>query len=376
MKTRWRSVISLSTGLFAAFATLHAGASIRRARADEPPVAPAPQPDPQIDDDTKPRPIDPALLDRIAKVLLDASPVALTGIDEVQAREHAADRLGKAHELIDSMEQVALWGAIGETGSGRPKGVERGAGIRETRLDAIVLVRVYLSLFTFTGEGRVSASGDLRLLEIPAQFRVGLGLEDYPEPMWMTPEAWRSYTRTTSLVLSFRGNTLLAVNRRLSENAADVPVPGGAKAVEAWTREGAWPRTDIKGKVHPRGATLAFLLAPENPDAEALGEVAVKLDGKLRAAGCFACHSATDHAVAPTSVILDTQIHALAARKSLKSVLFDPAGHGASERLATPCKSPGVADPKLLEELRALAEKYEELSETAFAYEEARRAFP
>lgn len=322
------------------------------------PPTPAPEDrgEPSADDEPQePQPPpDPELLSRIGTGLIASSP-ATDGLDS-KSHRIAADRLAKQVDLIDAADEVVLWGSIPAGSASRPPDSSM------TRMVPMVLARAYLSLFAFSGNPEARTEGHLRLLEIPATFRSKLEPSEYPEVLWHSPENWRSYTSTQSLVLVFEGDLLLSVLRREGGQSTDPPPA-------RWDGNWRWPARD--GREQPFASTFEWLLSEENPQRATLEEDYRILDRYFAANNCYSCHCPAPANGGPAVVVLNYPIQALAARRSLVAVIqgtLVPAGHAGLTR-------PSFTAQGLVDITNAAA-GFEGEADAALAYEAARRALP
>jgi hypothetical protein len=296
------------------------------------------------------------LPERLGAAMLKACPPANPA--DAAARDAAAARLAKLAELIDAPSSVILWGPFDPV-TGYPPAAARGL-----RLDPLVWVRGYLSLFSFSGTFKVRAEGRYTVLELPARFRARLPAGDYPYPFWHDPAQWAALTRVSGVELVFDQDELLAAYYK-----------GGAEPepLSERTWDGLWTWTDKSGRAQPRVSTFGYLLSKENPDGAALGAAYEPLAQSLRARGCIECHRPDKGAGGPRLLPLDSPVHAVGARSSIAPLLERtdlPAGdpHGKHEG--------GLPEDAARAELIKLARAFEQAAEDALSYESARRAVP
>lgn len=293
-----------------------------------------------------------AKLRGIGLALKAAAPKA-DGAD-AHARDAAAMSLGRLAWLVDAADEYVVWGVYD---ADKDVAVER---CTSTRVNPLVLAKVYLSMFTFDGACEVRRSGSRLVLEIDATFRDRLNAGEYPYPLWSTPEQWGSYTRTTRLLFVFEGEALIGVVRKLGP-ATD------ARARRAWN--GVWEWTDLRGRAQPRAAQFASVLSEENPEAARLESAYASMSAKLRSYNCLECHSPDSPHDGRVLTVLRYPNEALAVRESLAAMLKSApteAGHGV--------RIGGVPDDASREELARLAAEFAAAADGALSYEAARRA--
>lgn len=301
-----------------------------------------------------------ALARHIGAAIARACPPAAPS--DSNARNAATEALTREIEIVDSMDSHIGWGQPDASGRPPPEA-------RLTRLVPLAFARLYLSLFCVSAPPAVRTENGLIMLELPVTFRSDLRSDEYPEPIWETPEWWRSYAGTTALLLVFQDDVLVNALRRVDQNVA---LPEGTEALRTKKRgEGGLARPSPERPSTLRGASYEYLLWSESPYVRDLTAIHRQLLSHFTAEGCTACHAPSAEGRA---VILTLPAQALVAGSVLKSVLHD--AEGAAGPRASHCPSPRVNDPAALKEMRRLTDKFAELTDDALAFESARRAAP
>lgn len=243
--------------------------------------------------------------ERVVAVLAGACP---TGADpkDVAARDACARALGDSAELDVLFGDVVLWG--GQAAGSTLDSALEVANV--TELEPRVWRRLYLSTFTFSAAYRVEDHPPYRVVIVPVQFRNALPNGEYPYPFWHSPEKWLSYQQATEVALFFREGKLVGGLRGTRHDTT--------RPLSERTWDGMW-RWD-EGR-QPRVALYAYAFSAENEAIPALDEAYRALAEQARTSGCEACHSPNNPEKMRRLEILNYPAQALAARRSLVSIL-------------------------------------------------------
>ena len=143
---------------------------------------------------------DAALAAKIAKVFISACPIAEPG--DNNAREQCAQKLAKNEILRESMAKEVRWGGQKELGHFHFN------DSKTTTFDPLVLRRLYLSTYMFSGEPKIEQVDKLTVLHLPVYFRNQLDSGSFPYPFWHSEKKWDSYQRTTEVLLMIENGKL------------------------------------------------------------------------------------------------------------------------------------------------------------------------
>jgi hypothetical protein len=327
-----------------------------------PPPPPVPVPLPKPPAATAPTANPPAAplppSQQIPRDLLRVCPAADPA--DFRARDEAAARLSKLDVLLNNTETQLLWG-IHEAES--PVDPTRNKTIQ---LEPLVAVKLYLSLFMFSGEPITRTQGPYVVVEIPAKFRSGLPAGDYSHPLWHSADEWDAYLGAKTLTFVF-----------IKEHLGAIYVPASAAPSAASARhipwDDHWHWTDSSGGPQPRAAEFSYLFSQDNPNVAPLQATYTTLREKIRAQSCLKCHMPDNKHDVNVLVLLDYPNQALAARHSLAAILKEngmPPGdlrHGIE---------PGFNDEPARKALITLADDFEAKALEALYFESDKRGVP
>jgi hypothetical protein len=285
-------------------------------------------------------------LKSLGRDIVAACPASTDAISAA-ARDACAERLARIEALSTaSINNSIRWG-------GASQGDFNPAHNPLTLLNTLVWRKLYLSLFTFSGESTLEVLPDeSRLLRLTARLRP-LPNSEYPYPFWHSAAKWRSYQQTAQVGLLFKGGKLLAAYR----NAAVDP--------RAATRDATWSgfwTTDDAGKLQPRTALYSYLLSADNPYLHDLDRAYKEFANEAREHQCGACHNPANPVNMNPLVILNLPSQALSGRHQIVYQL---------SRNEMPPKE-GISDDKSRATMLRLARGFERIGDQALSFEEKR----
>jgi hypothetical protein len=133
------------------------------------------------------------LAEQIAKVFASSCPISDPGDDK--ARQQCATKLAKNQLLRDSMPNEVKWGGQKELGHFKL------SESKTTTFNPLVLRRLYLSTYMYTGKPKIEQVDKLTVIHLPVQFRNQLDSGSFPYPFWHSEKKWDSYQKTTEVLL-------------------------------------------------------------------------------------------------------------------------------------------------------------------------------
>lgn len=326
---------------------------------------PAPKPGPKaawvLD-----RPVEAMLAERIAKELIAASPIAPAG--DAKARDRAADRLSQCKELMECAGARILWGGFNPAQGYDPDNYRLDTlspfdYFQLTEFVPVVWAKLYLSTFMFPGPYTIHKEGRFTVLELDAQFRDGLDPGEYPYPFWHSPNKWTAYVNVQKVMFIFEPGRLIAAMRRS-------PDPIAIKQIRRpWDTKWLW--TDADGNPQPRVALFTYLFSKDNPHVSELDRSYRALEKNFREQDCMMCHEPDNRGRINDLLLLNYPNQALIMRRTLLTILEDnsmPPGDPLTQTAA------GVANHRVLDEMKKLAREFERAADAALAFEKTRPA--
>lgn len=367
-----------TTTRFLIATTLIAGTTaVALAAFDQPPVpatspaaptAPAAQP---VGGGGKPKPmvlpktVSAMMADRIARKLIEASPVADPA--DTKARDAAAEKLANCEELLTASQGQILWGGFNPRQGYDPDAyrlteLSNDDFFQLTEFVPVVWAKLYLSTFMFPGPYEVRQEGKFTVLEMDTQFRADMPPGEYPYPFWHSPNKWTAYVKVEKLLLVFTTDKLIASMRKS-------PDPVSLKQVrKPWDTKWLW--TDEQGNPQPRVTLYNYLFSKDNPHVEGLEKSYRALEKEFRTNDCMQCHEPDNRSRINDLLLLNYPNQALVMRRTLVAVLESnsmPPGNVIAH------EPTGIQKPEVLAELIKLAKDFEREADRAFAYEETHK---
>lgn len=291
---------------------------------------------------------DAVLADAIGRGVVAACPANGTGPDPV-ARQRCADGLTALGVLRDSLHDPVLWG-----------GQSPGAGYdvsksRTTQMNALVLRRMYMSVFAFGPEYRIEPTPTGVVLHVATRFYDQLDAGDYPYPFWHSAGKWQSYERSKEMLFFIERGEVTAVLRSSEQD------PSRPHVEHAW--DGKWSWQSARGE-EPRNALFISLFSASNPHVAALDTAYRAFEEAQRKSRCVSCHDPSNFAKASSLELFSYPNQALTGRhdivRELRANEMPP---------ATAETPPGIAEETYRNELLGLAERFASLGDEALRFE-------
>lgn len=253
---------------------------------------------------------DQQLAETVAKMLIEGCPMADPG-DE-KARSDCAVVLTDSAVLRDQMAEPFLWGQ-----QQMPNDWDISNHV--TRFHPLVWRRLYLSVYMFPGEYRVTQQGDLTLLHITPKFRNRLDMGSYPYPFWHRAGKWAAYHFQKELIFFIKDRKILAARRSFegTEGLLLQP-PIRPDVIHEWGGQWNW---SLGGEEYPKATLYTWLLSKDNPHRADLEEAYRDLEFEMRKTSCFMCHQPDNPTVMPQLEILSYPNLALSSRHRIVSSL-------------------------------------------------------
>lgn len=291
---------------------------------------------------------DAALADAIGRGVVAACPPA-SGEPDPVARQRCADGLTALGVLRDSLHDPAYWG-----------GQSPGAGYdlsksRTTQMNALVLRRMYLSVFAFGPEYRIAPSDRGVVLHVATRFYDQLDTGDYPYPFWHSAGKWQSYERSKEILFFIERGEVTAVLRSSEQD------PERPHVEHAW--DGKWTWQSARGE-EPKNALYTSLFSASNPHVAALDSAYRAFEEAQRKSRCVSCHDPSNFAKASPLELFSYPNQALTGRHDIVREL-----HANEMPPASADTPPGITDEAYRKELIGLAERFAALGDEALRFE-------
>jgi hypothetical protein len=294
-----------------------------------------------------PHPGDAALTqfaEALDAALTQACPMAAA--DDEKAHTACANALTALPVLSSKMSEPFPWG-----GQSAPDKFEIEASNR-TDFNARIWRRLYLATYAFPGGHTVEVHGDTAVVRIPVQFRNGLDPGSFPYPFWHSADKWNSYQTARELLFLVRGGMVVGALRSAERD------PSRPQREMKW--DGRWTWEDASG-AQPRVTLFSYGFSSINPHIEKLERTYRALEKEMRAGSCITCHSPDNTSKMNPLELFSYPNQALSGRWRLLEVM--------NKNSMPP--GLGVKDGELRGQLQALARKFAEAGDDAFAFDEA-----
>jgi hypothetical protein len=283
------------------------------------------------------------LAEKIAKVFISACPIADPG--DNKAREQCAQKLAKNQLLRDSMLQEVRWGGQKELGHFKL------SDSKTTTFNPLVLRRLYLSTYMFTGAPKIEQIEKLTVIHLPVKFRNQLDSGSFPYPFWHSEKKWDSYQKTTEVLLMLENGKVQGGLRSAQKDKSR------QVSVRQWDGKWDWKAND--GTQDPKVSLYKSLFSQTNPHVAALDKSYRKFEVKMREHSCMVCHNPSNTQEMNPLLLLNYPNQALTLR------------HETLARIKAKTMPPpkGITDDKELNTMIQLASEFAEVGDKALAYE-------
>lgn len=252
--------------------------------------------------EAKPGSVTSVTIEALMPLLAKACPVAPPG--EVAAYDRCRSALYQSGELRKLLRGRILWGA--------PQPDVPFWKLKLTTLGSEVMIGLYLPLFMFSGDYRVTRDGNDSWVELRAAtaFRNVLPPGQYPYPFWHLPEKWGAYEQTNELVFRIdpMGGRVWGMLR--SRNPTRAPLLADYPKVVPPAFDGQWVWQGEGGRDEPRVAFFDGLVSDDNPFKAAMLGAYRNLALSLRDQSCASCHNPKNPSRMSPLVLLQTPAHA------------------------------------------------------------------
>jgi hypothetical protein len=286
---------------------------------------------------------DAILATKIAKVLISACPIAEPG--DNNAREQCAQKLANSQILRDSMATEVRWGGQKELGHFNL------VDSKTTTFNPLVLRRLYLSTYMFSGEPKIEQVDKLTVIHLPVRFRNKLDSGSFPYPFWHSDKKWDSYQKTTEVLLMLENGKIQGGLRSAEKDKSR------QLSMRQW--DGKWEWKANNGTQNPKVSLYKSLFSQTNPHVAALDKSYRAFEVKMREHSCTVCHNPSNTQEMNPLLLLNYPNQALALR------------HETVARIKSKTMPPpkGITDDKELNRMIELASTFAEVGDRALAYE-------
>ncbi|NJR65033.1 MAG: hypothetical protein HC772_06470 [Leptolyngbyaceae cyanobacterium CRU_2_3] len=238
-----------------------------------------------------------------------------------------------------------------------------------TKFHPLVMWRVYLSVFMFTGDYKIEqvgnqASGYQTVIHLPYQYRNKLDMGEYPYPYWHSKKKWDAFQYSPEVnVIVEQGKVAGLI--RAAERDRSRPYVN-----HEW--DGRWHWTGAAGEQEPRVTLYKYLFSESNPYVAQLDTAYRTLDTESRKYSCQTCHNPGNPSLMAPLGIMEYPNQALSIRHRIVKVMeanrMPPAGvvSKADQQELIPA---GIADEAERQKYLKIAREFAELGDKALAYE-------
>jgi hypothetical protein len=222
---------------------------------------------------------------------------------------------------------------------------------KTTTFNPLVLRRVYLSTYMFSGESKIERKGDITVIHLPARFRNQLDSGSFPYPFWHSEKKWDSYQKTTEILLMME-NGKIKGGLRSAEKDKSRQV-----SIREW--DGQWSWKSNNGQQDPKVSLYKSLFSQTNPHVKELDKSYRAFEVKMREHSCTVCHNPSNTQEMNPLLLLNYPNQALALR------------HETLARIKSKTMPPpkGITDDKELNTMIKLASEFAKIGDKALAYE-------
>jgi hypothetical protein len=283
------------------------------------------------------------LAEQIARVFVSSCPIADPGDDK--ARQQCAAKLAKSQLLRDSMPNEVKWGGQKELGHFKL------SDSKTTTFNPLVLRRLYLSTYMFSGQPKIEQVDKLTVIHLPVKFRNQLDSGTFPYPFWHSEKKWDSYQKTTEVLLMIENGKIQGGLRSAQKDKSR------QVSVREWDGKWDWKAND--GTQAPKVTLYKSLFSPTNPHVAALDKSYRKFEVKMREHSCTVCHNPSNTQEMNPLLLLNYPNQALSLR------------HETLARIKSKTMPPpkGITDDQELNLMIKLASEFAEVGDKALAYE-------
>jgi hypothetical protein len=303
------------------------------------------------------------LAENVAKELIAACPLADPA--DKNAREVCGQKLSTSKLLIDSTSMPVLWGVVQQVGNYNLQ-----SNRSTTRFHPMVMWKVYLSVFMFTGKYSIEKVGDQAsgyqqtIIHMPYQYRNKLDMGEYPYPYWHSKKKWDAFQYSPEVDVIIEKGKVAAVFRSAKRDRSRPYVN------HEW--DGRWRWTGANGEQEPRVTLFEYLFSKSNPHIPELDKTFRALDTESRKYACQTCHNPGNPSHGAPLGIMEYPNQALSIRHRIVKVMelnrMPPSGVVTKNGHAdiTPA---GIANEAERQKYLKMARAFAETGDKALAYE-------
>ncbi|HEY9639193.1 MAG TPA: hypothetical protein V6C57_01850 [Coleofasciculaceae cyanobacterium] len=300
--------------------------------------------------------------EQIAKEIIAACPLADPG--DKDARDACGQKLGNSKLLASSTAVPVLWGTQPKTGDFNLK-----ANRNTTKFHPLVMWRVYLSVFMFTGDYKIEQVGDQdsgyqTIIHMPYQYRNKLDIGEYPYPYWHSKKKWDAFQYSPEVDVVIEQGKVTGVIRAAERDRSRPYVE------HEW--DGRWHWTGAAGEQEPRVTLFKYLLSKSNPYVEQLDAAYRTLDTESRKHSCQVCHNPGNPSLMAPLGIMEYPNQALTIRHRIVKVMeanrMPPAGIASKDGQQEMIPA-GITDEAERQKYLKAARDFAELGDKALAFE-------
>ena len=303
------------------------------------------------------------LAENVAKELIASCPLADPA--DKNAREACGQKLSTSKLLIDSTAMPVLWGVEPQVGNYNLK-----SNRSTTRFHPMVMWKVYLSVFMFTGKYRIEQVGDKAggypqtIVHMAYQYRNKLDMGEYPYPYWHSKKKWDAFQYAPEVDLIIEQGKIAGLLRSAERDRSRPYVK------HEW--DGRWHWTNAKGEQEPRVTLFSYLFSKSNPNIPELDKAYRALDTESRKFACQSCHNPSNPAQGAPLGIMEYPNQALSIRHRIVKVMeqnrMPPSGIATKDG-HTELTPIGIPDEAERQKYLKIAREFAEAGDKAFAYE-------
>jgi hypothetical protein len=301
---------------------------------------------------------DEAIAAQVAKAVISACPKADPA--DPKAREACGDKMVNDEFLTKTLNSPVIWGLQKKNGNYDYVKENR----TTTKLNPMVVRRVYLSLFMFDGTYKIEKLEDRTIVHLPFHYRNKLDAGEYPYPYWHSKAKWEAFQFSPEMLFVVQDSKVMAMIRAAERDRSREFVS------HEW--DGKWHWTSKDGQAEPRVTLFEYLFSKSNPHIAELDTTYRAFDAESRKLNCASCHNPSNPSKMAPLGIMEFPNQSLTLRHKIVKVMeanrMPPAaviGTGPNAKFV----SPGIENEAERQKYLQLARAFEQAGDKAMAYE-------
>jgi hypothetical protein len=301
---------------------------------------------------------DQAFATQVAKAVIAACPMSDPA--DAKAREACGEKMVSSEFLTNSLSSPVIWGLQKKAGNFEYVKDNR----TTTKLNPMVVRRVYLSLFMFTGDYKIEKLEDRTIIHLPFKYRNKLDVGEYPYPYWHSKAKWEAFQFSPEMLFVVQDSKVMAMIRAVERDRSREFVS------HEW--DGKWHWTSKNGQEEPRVTLFEYLFSKSNPHIAELDTTYRAFDAESRKLNCASCHNPSNPSKMAPLGIMEFPNQTLTLRHRIVKVMeanrMPPAaviGTGPNAKFV----SPGIENEAERQKYLQLARAFEQAGDKALAYE-------